>query len=472
VAFNSLTYLFLFFPVVASGYFVLARRKNQSLAKYWLILASLVFYAQGRATDLFVLGGSLAGNYLLGRRLLGAAPQSRRLTLIGAISANVILLCAFKYAGFFATTFNQATGSHLHAPAMSLPLGISFFTVQMIMFLVDCFEGGIESAPWLDFLLFGSFFTYITMGPLVRWKQIVPQWNDPSRRRPNADRMAPGLFLFASGLFKKVVLADCFFRWADAGYSYTHPLSFAGAWITALAFTFELYFDFSGYTDMALGAALMLNFDLPQNFDAPFRSRSIIEFWRRWHITLTNFITTYIYTPMLQAIGSVTFAKAMVVTFLAMVIAGFWHGASWTFIVFGMLHGIAIIINQVWRKNKLPMPDWLGVTLTFLFVVGALVFFRSRDLAQAWGVSTAMLGLTGKWMDYTPWSGIDRFDQLVGVSWLVFGLAVAAFGPGSAKVIKTFKPSWVTVSVLLALAVVACIYANGVVSRSFVYRDF
>ena len=266
--------------------------------------------------------------------------------------------------------------------------------------------------------------------------------------------------------------ADSFFRWADAGFSYKATLSLAGGWLTALAFAFELYFDFSGYTDIAIGTARMFNINLPQNFNAPFRAQSVVDFWRRWHITLTNFITTYLYTPMVRSMKRVTFAKTMLATFVAMLIAGLWHGPNWTFVIFGGLHGVALVVNQIWKKKRWPMPAGLGWLFTFGFVVISLVFFRSANATQAMQILASMFSLRGGLFNYEPWTGIDRIDQLVGFGWMALGTLIVFRGSSSLDLQKTFKPSWARVAMAVAAAMIACIYVNGVVSRSFVYRDF
>jgi alginate O-acetyltransferase complex protein AlgI len=475
MSFHSFAFILVFLPVVVTGYFTLGRLGRPALPKLWLLAASLVFYAYGSLADLPLLLGSLAVNGAISVGLLRSQSWSagrRRALMAAGVTANVLFLCVFKYAAFFVDTFNHVTGAALAKPHTAFPLGISFFTIQQIMFLVDCYEGLVDGHNWLDYSLFGGFFANVTMGPIVRWKQVAAQWNNPVAGRANADNIANGMFVFVLGLFKKVVLADSFFRWADAGFSYAHPLSLAGGWIAALAFTFQLYFDFSGYTDMAIGAALMLNIKLPQNFNSPFRALSISDFWRRWHITLTNFITTYLYTPMLRGMKQVTFAKALMATFLAMTIAGFWHGANWTFITFGALHGAALVINQCWRKLKRPLPDSVAWLLTFSFVVVALVFFRSASMGQAMHIVESMFSLRGGLFSYEPWSGIDRIDQVMGVAWMLCGSAILLRAPNSLEMERRFKPSWATLAVSVGLAGIAFVYANSVVSRSFVYRDF
>ncbi len=474
MSFHSFTFIFALLPVTVAGYFVLGRLPDRRWAKSWLIIASLVFFTASSARDLPLLAGSVAFNWLIAIQLMkkDASPTSRRTLFIVGISTNIAFLCYFKYATFFLQGFDLVLGAKVAVPHPSFPLGISFYTICQIMFLVDCYEGLVEEHNTLDHFVFAGFFPYVTMGPIVRWKQVVPQLNDPKGWSPNSDNVAKGLFVFVIGFFKKVVLADSFFRWADAAFRYDHPLSLIGGWIGATAFAFQLYFDFGGYTDMAIGAALMLNISLPQNFNAPFRARSIIDYWRRWHITLSNFITTYLYTPMIRAMARVTFPKALLATFAAMVIAGFWHGANWTFIIFGSLHGMALVLNQFWRKMKWPIPEPLAWIATFVFVIVSLVFFRSSSVTQAIHIIGSIFTLHAGLFNYDPWMGIDRVDQVMGIGWMLFGVVLLFRAPSSLELERNFRPSLASVTIAVALALVACLYANGVVSRSFVYRDF
>lgn len=463
--------MFLFVPLVATGYFLLGERADVRWRKAWLFAASLGFLATASLRDAFLLVSSLAVNYAIARELVSreVGSKSRKAIFVLGIVANILFLCYYKYSNFF--THLISPDRHLWS-APAFPLGISFYTIYQLMFLVDCYEGLVEGHNCLDHFVFGGLFPYVTMGPIVRWKQVIPQLNAPEKPSPNADNIAKGIFLFVGGLFKKAVLADSFFRWADAGFAWHHPLSLTGGWLSALAFTFELYFDFSGYTDMALGVALILNIRLPQNFNAPFRAQSIIDFWRRWHISLTNFITTYLYTPIIRAFPRPTFVAALTATFLAMLIAGFWHGPNWTFVIFGALHGGALVLNQCWRKLKLPMHPKLGWLFTFSFVVVSLVFFRSSSVAQALDILRSMFTLHGGFFSYEPWSGIDHVDQVFGITWMLVAVWIVVWAPSSMELERTFRPSWRVAALTVAMAVVACIYVNGVVSRSFVYRDF
>lgn len=472
--FNSFSFIFLFLPAALVGFYALGTIQARTSLKPWLLAASLVFMAAGRLQDLPFLMASIALNCMVATQLtiLPSGSRRRRTVFVAGLAGNLLFLGYFKYKAFLVALADQWMGLHISVSRPSFPLGISFYTVYQIMLLVDCYEDLAEDYNWRDHLVFASFFPYVTMGPIVRWKQIVPQLNGPDFGKAQWDNLARGLYIFVIGLFKKVVLADSFFRWSDAGFNFGGSLSLVGAWITALTFTCQLYFDFSGYTDMAIGVALMFNITLPANFNAPYRSQSLIEFWRRWHITLSNFITTYLYTPMIRGMQKVSFSRMMLVTFVAMLIAGFWHGANWTFVVFGSLHGLGLVANQIWKRRKRHMPGPIAWALTFIFVVITFVFFNSRDLSQAGQIVRSMFSIRTAMFSYEPWLGIDRIDQVTGVAWMLLGTLILYRAPSSQALQQKFRPSWMTVAATMALAALALIYTNGVVSRSFVYRDF
>jgi len=224
---------------------------------------------------------------------------------------------------------------------------------------------------------------------------MMPQFELSKNKVINYRNIALGLFLFSIGLFKKVIIADRFALWATPGFDTAPSLNLFAAWAASLSYTFQVYFDFSGYTDMAIGVSKMFNIDLPVNFNSPYKAKSIIDFWKRWHITLTNFITTYVYTPILRSFGRITFGASLVAVFLSMLISGFWHGAGWTFVIWGALHGAALVINHLWRRRKLPMYSAFGWLMTFMFINASFVFFRAKTLADAGKMFKGMLGQSG-----------------------------------------------------------------------------
>ena len=265
---------------------------------------------------------------------------------------NIGLLVYFKYMDFFITNTNSLFNTNIELLHLALPLAISFFTLQQIAFLIDSHEGLVKEKNLLNYIIFVTFFPQLIAGPIVHHKEMMPQFANIRNKVKNYKNVAIGLFIFNIGLFKKVVIADTFSVWATAGFDTALTLNLIEAWATSLSYTFQLYFDFSGYTDMAIGAALLFNIKLPINFNSPYKATGMIDFWQRWHITLSSFITTYIYTPLLRSFDNLTFHKAMFATVITFLIAGLWHGASWMFVIFGGLHGLGLITQSLLEKKE------------------------------------------------------------------------------------------------------------------------
>lgn len=410
MSFTAIEFILVFLPAVIGGYYLLPK----SWRIVWLLAASIYYYTQADPVHFPILLCSILFNFWISRAM-SLWPEKRKKAAVFGITVNVLTLCVLKYSNFLFRT----AGAWRHSPIQwafqfSFPLGISFFTVQQIIFLMDRYEGLLEERPFLDYALFASFFPYVSMGPIAHWKQVTARVSEFGRLQ----LVATGLLLFALGLAKKVLLADQFGKWADAGFS-SGSLDFGNSWVTSLTYTMQLYFDFSGYTDMALGAAAMLGISLPVNFDRPYLAVSIIDFWKRWHITLSKFITTYLFTPLARIGGKITFGKAMFATMGAMTIVGLWHGPSWNFVVFGFLHGLALVVNNLWRKTRIRFPKVLGWALTMVFVNLAFVFFRTENLSRASYIIRSMAGLTRR-----AGAPVSVFESLSG--WAV----AASFGIG------------------------------------------
>jgi D-alanyl-lipoteichoic acid acyltransferase DltB (MBOAT superfamily) len=393
--FNSYEFLFLFLPLALLGYHLLGKLRLTRAATAFLVVASLFFYSRWNIAYLPLLAGSILLNYFIASRMLRAVDAARRRWLLAALVFNIGLLGYFKYADFLIGNLNAVSGADFNLMHIVLPLGISFFTLQQIAYQIDAFEGLVEGQSIIDYALFVSFFPQLIAGPIVHHKEMMPQFNRLRNHVFNSRNAARGLMIFAIGLFKKVVIADTFAVWASAGFDDAATLPFFAAWSTSLCYTLQLYFDFSGYTDMALGIGRMFNIRLPNNFNSPYKATNIVDYWNRWHLTLTRFITAYIYTPIVRAFRRVSFRKAMVATIVTMFISGLWHGAAWTFVVWGLMHGVAIVIAHNWRKRKLKMPRVLAWLITFNFVNVALVVFRARDFGDAVKVLQGMAGLSG-----------------------------------------------------------------------------
>jgi alginate O-acetyltransferase complex protein AlgI len=390
--FSSPEYIFLFLPLVALGYFLLNRYRLVMTGKAWLVLASLFFYGYWEAVYLILILSSILINYSLGTALHRTRPKphettkkhhhpTRRSILIGGIAFNLGLLGYFKYADFFIANINAWSGTSLPLLNLLLPLAISFFTFQQIAYLVDCYQQDTQEYDFLNYCLFVTFFPQLIAGPIVHHREMMPQFMRLRNKLANWKNILLGSLIFAMGLFKKIVIADTFAGWADAGFANPADLSFIQAWGASLSYTFQLYYDFSGYSDMAIGAALIFNIRLPINFNSPYKALSIQDFWRRWHITLSRWLRDYVYIPLGgNRHGNWRTHINLLLTFL---LGGLWHGAGWTFILWGALHGSALIIHRLWQALGLRLWRWAAWALTFLFINMTWVFFRAEDVDKA-----------------------------------------------------------------------------------------
>jgi D-alanyl-lipoteichoic acid acyltransferase DltB (MBOAT superfamily) len=406
--FNSYTFLLLFLPLVLAGCFALASRYPPGAAP-WLVFASLVFYGWWDPRYVPLLAASVGFNCLAGRLIVSHEGRFARGILILAIATNIGILGYFKYAGFIATNVNTLFGMHLRPGEIVLPLGISFFTFTQIAYLVDMYR---EPARYrlVPYALFVTYFPHLVAGPILHHREMMPQFDQSSAFRFDSGNLAAGLAIFAIGLFKKVVLADGIaphvspvFDHSTHGYAPT----LLEAWGATLGYGLQLYFDFSGYSDMAIGLSKMFGIRLPLNFASPYKATSIIEFWRRWHMTLSRFLRDYVYIPLGGSRRGTR--RRYLSLFATMLLGGLWHGAAWTFVAWGALHGVLLAINHGWRalKDRIGVragsgPGWLGRgertlggLLTFVAVFAAWALFRAADMESARLILNGMAGMNG-----------------------------------------------------------------------------
>lgn len=392
--FYDFGFIFLFLPLVIAGT-CLIRRLGQVPQYLFLLGASAYFYASWETASPFLLIGSVTFNYALGQ-LLNRRP-SKLLLGIG-VGANLGLLCYYKYFGFFVENLNRVLDLPLFAQVV-LPLGISFFTFQQIAYLVDSNRREVGPHTFASYSLFVTLFPHLIAGPIVLQSDVLKQLHRSDALRIGAPALASGLAMFIVGLGKKIIVADAFATYATPLFNKaaTASLGVLEAWQAAIAYTFQIYYDFSGYSDMAVGLGLCLGVRLPFNFESPYKSRSLVEFWHRWHISLSRFLRYYLYIPL----GGNRAGKSRTLfnVFVVMVLGGLWHGASWTFVAWGALNGLILLINRSWVdhwSSRLPhfaFPPALGWLLTFTVVVFAWVLFRSPDVGTALRIWQAMLGL-------------------------------------------------------------------------------
>jgi D-alanyl-lipoteichoic acid acyltransferase DltB (MBOAT superfamily) len=481
--FNSFPFIFIFLPLTLVVYFFLGKARLTLAARAWLVAASLFFYGWWNPVYLPLIMASILFNYAVGTAL-GRVGQPdpgglrRRLLLWIGVCGNIGLLGYYKYTDFLIANINYLSGSQIQLLKLILPLGISFFTFTQIAYLVDVYRQEAKEYDLLNYILFVTFFPHLIAGPIIHHKEMMPQFASFRNKLLNYKHLAEGLFLFSVGLFKKVIVADTFATWANLGFGSSQPLNALEAWCTSLSYTFQLYFDFSGYTDMALGSALMFNIKLPINFNSPYKALDIRDFWRRWHITLSRFLRDYVYIPLggNRAGPSRTYFNLMA-TFL---IGGIWHGAGWTFVFWGFLHGAAMVAQRAWQSLGRPMPKALAWFLTFNFINLAWVFFRARDWSEAAKVIKGMFlwhgsGLPG-WDKFFPWQlKVKSYLQNIGGSndtlvYLICALLVCLFLRNSNELVDRFKPSWGYAALGAGLAVYAVVNIDK--ANIFLYFNF
>ena len=406
--FNSYAFIFVFFPLVFAGFFLIGQRNARAAAGF-LALASLFFYGWWSIKALPLLIASFCFNYWAGQHLVPAphrTDRQRKRMLVFALTVNLGVLAVFKYANFFVENINVGLGDAgldpLSLVHIVLPIGISFYTFTQIAFLVDCWQGKVKEQRFIHYALFVTYFPHLIAGPVLHHAQMMPQFANPATYRFNANKVALGIAIFTFGLAKKLLIADRLGQYADMVFNGVHGGIMPGlytSWIGVLAYTLQIYFDFSGYTDMAIGLSLCLGVRLPINFNSPYKSTSIVDFWRRWHITLSNFLRDYLYVPL--GGNRKGPARRYVNLFLTMLLGGLWHGAAWTFVIWGALHGVFLMINHVWNtKVRRGAPAGIlshlfGWAITFLCVMIAWVVFRAESMDAAVAIYKGMLGMHG-----------------------------------------------------------------------------
>lgn len=401
--FSSYIFIFGFFPVVFIVYRLLSIFKQKTASKVWLVCASFFFYGQGSPKFFWIFAFTVFFNYAAGS-LIGRAKTKteRKIFFAVGLIENIALLGYFKYTNFLVENINALTGANIVIKTIILPIGISFFTFQLIAFLVDSYRGETKQYNILSYLLFITFFPQLIVGPIVHHSDVVPQFEDKDQPKFNKKNLMLALFLFAFGCSKKILLADPLTNFSEPYFMNVPDIGVIKAWISTFAFTISYYFDMSGYADMAIGLGLLFNIKLPRNFNSPYRSRDFAEYWNRWHITLSKFLSDYIFRSVKKKGGSAAnFYFAVMVTFF---VSGAWHGAGWTFIVWGLVNGIFVCISHVCRRAKIIFPYLLGWFLTFLGVMATRVLFVSNSFSTAAKVYKNMF-------NFSEFSGIIDFVE-------------------------------------------------------------
>ena len=489
--FNSYIFIFAFFPIVLLGYFGLNHFHKYTAAKFFLIIASLYFYGYFNWWYLLIIVTSVALNYILSRVMLRDKTSNavRKTVFIMALTLNIGSLFYFKYYDFFIENINAIFMTDFTLLHLLLPLGISFFTFQQLSYVIDSYkyDEKIADYDFLDYALFVTYFPQLIAGPIVTHDEMVPQFADISKKCINAENFAVGLYAFVLGLGKKVIVADAFGLLVGQGFADVSTLGTVNAILTMLAYTFQIYFDFSGYCDMATGIGKMMNIDITMNFNSPYKAVTIVDFWKRWHITLTRFFTRYVYIPLGgNRKGTVRTYVNIMIVFL---ISGIWHGANWTFIAWGVLHGVANVLTRIFDKamgiyskrnsKTINIISWI---FTFAFVNLAWVIFRADSLTDALTYFTQFFHYTGFTQStvllqtvYT--SGFQFFGHIIPYFWMimpialfVFAFVASVFMKNTNQRIGNFNPS-VPKALITPVVLVWCIMSFAGVS-TFLYWNF
>ncbi len=483
--FNSYIFVFLFLPLSLAGYFGLNKFRLYSLAKVFLIGMSFWFYGYFNPSYIVIMAGSICVNYILSYGMLTLNSKNLRKILFAlGLIFNIGILFYFKYYDFFISNVNIIFKTDFNLMHLVLPLGISFFTFQQLSYVIDSYKKTVPKYNFFDYALFVTYFPQLIAGPIVLHSEVVPQFADLSGKKLNADNFAAGVMAFSFGMAKKVLIADTLGKIVGWGFADVWGLDSTNAIIVMLCYTLQIYFDFSGYCDMATGIAKMFNINLPMNFNSPYKAVTILDFWDRWHMTLTRFFTYYIYIPL----GGNRKGKyrTYLNVFIVFLVSGIWHGANWTFIVWGLVHGIFNIFTRIFKKYFDMLPKIVNWFITFAFVNFAWVIFRADSLTQVkeffgrivkggWGpVYQGLIDSVAlpefDFINFYLENRIPDIKLILIMGVIIFAMSASVFMKNTNERLKTFNPNFVNAVVVAFMLFYGIISLGGV--SEFLYFNF
>lgn len=489
--FNSYIFLLIFLPVTLLVFFLFGKKKGSNFPLYTIIVGSLTFYAYWNPNYLPLLIGSILINYYIGEKVI----EKKKGALLIGIVFNLALLSYFKYTNFLIDNLNYTFGFHLRGFDLILPLGISFFTFQQMSYLIDANAGQVKERNLKVYAAFVMFFPQLIAGPIVRYLDVSKQLMDLSKKRYQVEQLCQGIFIFVIGLSKKVLVADSLEPFATAIFNTAErgdSIAFLESWLGAFLYPFQIYFDFSGYSDMAYGLALMFNIKIAVNFLSPYRSKNISEFWQRWHISLSVCFQRYLFNPIAMSLRKREniFLKQQFPFLVTMTLIGLWHGAGWTFVLWGAVHGIYLMINYQWKKSSgkinSRLYDFFSLILTFISVVFVFVLFRAESLQGAWTIYRGMLGMEGvvfpyalrswvgdmSWVQYSYYlfPSLEAFYTWQPLLYLFGAFYIVFMTKNSQEMLKKFRPN-VRNLLFIAILTFFCFLEMNEVSV-FLYYQF
>ena len=418
--FSTFSFVAIFLPLVVLGFFSCHKYLGNNAPKIFLLFASLFFYASWNPIYLPLLLGSILCNFIISNKI--RTKKSKTLLWVG-VSFNLLLLGYFKYMNFLMENVSSLFGNDWASLNILLPLGISFFTFQQIAYILDSYKGKTGTHTFLDYSLFVSFFPQLIAGPIVHWREVMPQFDNLNEQKFNSDNFLKGLNIFILGFLKKVLIADNLAVVTNIIFNDTTTLDMTSSWLGGICFMFQIYFDFSAYSEMAIGSALMMNIRLPINFNSPYKARNINDFWSRWHITLTRWFFQYTFLPLTSLWASkhnlqsgLSLGVLSRVTLIIFLLSGLWHGAEWTFVIWGLMHGLALVTFRFWQASKISINALLSKSITIVFLIFAAVVFRSNDMQSLEDFIFAMIGGHGI---YHPDNFISENILFISIAFIV-----------------------------------------------------
>lgn len=472
--FNSIEFLFAFLPIVFIFYFLLNRFKLYTVAKVWLVVASLYFYANYKYNYLHIIISSVLFNYFMGKIIQKKFPCiNNKLLLIFTLVSNLFLLCYYKYFDFLIEILNTNLHTQFNTMNLLLPLGISFFTFQQISYVIDCYKGEIKNTNFIDYILFVTFFPQLVAGPIIQHDEIIPQFQDNSKKQINPQNISAGFFLITIGLAKKVLLADSFAPFISQTLDGLSNLDFLNSWFLALSIGSQGYFDFSGYCDMALGIALLFNITVLPNFNSPYQSVDISDFWRRWHISLGRFMKNYVYIPL--GGSRVGLLKNYRNLFIVFFLIGVWHGANWPCVMYGIVNGVLVCFNKFWKSLKIEMNKYLAIAITYATMIFICPLVLVKSYHQFVKIFLAMTGLhtTFKMPAIEDFTLIFSNDSSLNVFLITISLIIVLFVQNSNQLCEKYiKQNSQTISFLITVLFVVSVLCINRCQNEFIYFQF
>ena len=458
--FNSYEFIFVFLPITFLVYFYLNHKGYAEASKGFLVFSSLFFYSWWNVSYLPLILGSIVFNFSIGR-LLGSKPTKPILTI--GIIGNISLLGYFKYADFFIENYNWTLNSNTPLLNLVLPLAISYFTFQQIAFLVDSYRGETREYGLLNYCVFITFFPQLLMGPIVHHKEIIPQFQKSINLKIKWEHVSLGFFIFAIGLAKKTLLGDPLTDFAQNAFDHAQNLSMVEAWYASLSYVLSYYFDLSGYADMAIGIGKMFNINIPINFNSPYKARNFSEYWKRWHMTLSRFLGDYVYKSLggNQRYSNIVYMNIMITFF----VSGFWHGAGWTFVVWGALNGVFVVMAHMMKRAKIRINYYIAWSLMFLGLIITRILFVSDSFSDAWYVAYTLFDITNLRFSNLPYA-----DGWLQTLYIFIGLSLALFFKNSIEISQNFRPNikYTTYAVVLLTSSIMTFSK----AREFLYFQF